>query len=51
MKPLNEYKEMLNKACPSDIHIFSLLEVNKHFDAKACTTFREYDYYVPSFIF
>ena len=36
--------------CPKDMHVFSLIEVNKHFDAKASTNFREYDYYMPSFM-
>lgn len=47
---MDYYKELLNSKCPEDIHVFSLLEVNKHFDAKACTTFWEYDYYLPSFV-
>jgi len=49
-KPMSFYKELLNSKCPNDMHVFSLLEVNKHFDAKACTTYREYDYYIPSFV-
>ena len=47
---LEDYKKKLNEACPKDMHVFSLIEVNKHFDAKASTNFREYDYYLPSFM-
>jgi tRNA pseudouridine38-40 synthase len=49
-KGLDHYKQTLNSICPKDIHVFSLIEVNKHFDAKASTNFREYDYYMPSFM-
>ena len=43
------YKRELNKACPDDMRVFSLIEANKGFDARSCTSFREYDYYIPSF--
>jgi len=49
-KSFDDYKKWLNEACPDDMHVFSIIEVNKHFDAKASTSNWEYDYYLPSFL-
>ena len=39
-----------NEALPSDIKVFSLLPVSNRFNAKNCTNFREYSYFLPTFM-
>jgi len=38
------------EALPSDVKIFSLLPVSNRFNAKNCTSYREYSYFLPTFM-
>ena len=48
---LEDLRIRLNtEALPSDIKIFSILAVSNRFNAKNCTSFREYSYFLPTFM-
>ena len=47
---LEDLRSKLNEALPSDIKIFSLLQVSNKFNAKNCTSYREYSYFLPTFM-
>ena len=48
---LDDLRQKLNyEALPSDIKIFSLLQVSNKFNAKNCTSYREYSYFLPTFM-
>jgi tRNA pseudouridine38-40 synthase len=45
-----EVRKRLNKELPEDIRVFCLLQCSNRFNAKNCTSNREYSYYLPSFM-
>ena len=47
---LEDLRLKLNEALPSDVKIFSLLQVSNKFNAKNCTSYREYSYFLPTFM-
>ena len=48
---LDDLRKQLNTdALPSDVKVFSLLPVSNRFNAKNCVSFREYSYYLPTFM-
>lgn len=47
---LEEWRARVNAALPADIKVFCCLEVSKAFNAKNCTSNREYSYYLPTFL-
>lgn len=48
---LEDLREKLNKeALPADVKIFSIMKVANQFNAKNCTSFREYSYFLPTFM-
>jgi len=49
-KTLDDYKNLLNEITSDDMHIFSLQETGRHFDARCQASYREYDYYIPTFL-
>lgn len=49
-KSFDDYKKELNQILPKDIHLFSIGIAGKHFDARCCVSYREYDYYLPTFM-
>lgn len=48
---LDDLRQKLNReALPEDVKIFSLLPVSNRFNAKNCTSYREYSYFLPTFM-
>ena len=50
---LDDLRQRLNNedgVLPNDIKIFSLLPVSNRFNAKNCTSYREYSYFLPTFM-
>lgn len=41
----------VNAILPDDVKIFCLMKVSNNFNAKNMTSFREYSYFLPSFMF
>lgn len=48
---MEELRKKLNDELPKDVKVFNMLEVANKFNAKICTSNREYSYYLPSFMF
>ncbi len=44
------FRAKLNDALPEDIKIFCVVRCSNRFNAKNCTSNREYSYYLPSFM-
>lgn len=40
----------LNAALPEDVRVFCIIDVSNRFNAKNCTSDREYSYYLPTFM-
>ena len=49
-RELDELRMKVNKELPDDIKIFCLHQTANNFNAKNCTTYREYSYYLPTFM-
>ena len=48
---LDDLRNKLNtESLPSDVKIFSMLPVANRFNAKNCTSYREYSYFLPTFM-
>lgn len=47
---LEELRVDLNKVLPSDVKVFSMFLVSNRFNAKNCTSNREYSYFLPTFM-
>ena len=48
---LEVMREKLNSdALPKDVKIFSMFTVSNKFNAKNCTNYREYSYFLPTFM-
>ena len=47
---MEDLRKKLNDTLPDDVKIFCLFEVSSRFNAKTCTSNREYSYYLPSFM-
>ena len=47
---LDELRLKVNKELPEDIKIFCLMQVANNFNAKNATSYREYSYYLPTFM-
>ena len=47
---LEDLRLQLNEVLPSDVKVFSLLFVSNRFHAKNFTSFREYSYFLPTFM-
>ncbi len=43
-------RKRINQELPDDIRIFCLLKCSSRFNAKNCTSNRDYSYYLPSFM-
>ena len=44
------FRAKLNDLLPSDVKVFCVLRSSNRFNAKNCTSDREYSYYLPSFL-
>lgn len=47
---LDELRVELNAILPSDVRVFSMFVVSNRFNAKNCTSNREYSYFLPTFM-
>ena len=47
---LDKIRLSINKELPSDVKIFSMMQVSNNFNAKNATSYREYSYYLPTFM-
>lgn len=47
---LEELRLKINENLPKDVKIFTLIIVANKFNAKNCTSFREYSYFLPTFM-
>ena len=47
---LEDLRLQVNEALPADVKIFSLFSVANRFNAKNCTNYREYSYFLPTFM-
>ena len=45
-----DHRKKINEALPKDQKIFALFPVGGRFNAKNCTSHREYSYFLPSFM-
>ena len=45
-----DMKKKVNEILPKDIHVFRIIEVSEHFDAKDNNNHREYHYVLPTFM-
>ena len=44
------FRMRLNAVLPADVRVFCVMRCSNRFDAKICTSNREYSYYLPSFM-
>ena len=44
------YRAKLNANLPKDVKVFCVIRCSNRFNAKYCTSDREYSYYLPSFM-
>jgi tRNA U38,U39,U40 pseudouridine synthase TruA len=47
---MEELRQSVNKELPDDVRIFCFLPVSNRFNAKNCTSHREYSYFLPTFM-
>ena len=47
---LEDLRAKINEDLPEDIKVFCMLHVSNNFNAKNCTSYREYSYYLPTFL-
>lgn len=45
-----EFRKKLNSDLPEDVRVFCALRCSSRFNAKNCTSNRDYSYYLPSFM-
>jgi tRNA U38,U39,U40 pseudouridine synthase TruA len=45
-----EFRQKLNAILPKDVKVFCIVRSSNRFNAKNCTSNREYSYYLPTFM-